>query len=447
MEIKPLPQDDTLECGILGGIIFNLHKVDEAHEIIEKLDADMFINPVNKSIFRELQESVFRDKKIGQPKALTELNGTAIASYVEVAIMHFHLEKSIEDLKEIKLRREMITKSRELEQNAYEPSVHKDDLIEKFNSAATEISGLKNVDSPTTMSVIKEAVGRVQEAVNGQGNERVKYCHPDIDDKITIFRKQIHTYGGDQGGGKTALALDCFRRQIKAGLNVVYFCTESSADELLLRMIGSEIEVDMESILTGSMTPAIMARFKQSIENFKSKHENFWIIGLGDWQYTAASANSILSKIYREAGHIEMCWFDFLQDMHAPKTKRHVDIIEAIQINVAGIKATTERHNCASTILSQFRKERSTSRPRKQDFWGSSSIIDASHIMSCLHGEQAEDNAPQPEVREIWWYSVKTRLIRDWSKPLMFKGSTGTFHSVSRYQGDDRPNAYNPGGK
>jgi len=440
---KPLPQNDILECGILAGIIFGVNSVDRAHDYINLLTDTMFVNPRNKTIFNELKNSVFNDKLIGQPKTLSQLDGNIIAFYIENKIMEFHLEKSIADLKEVVLRREIISKGRELEDLAYQEEIHKDMLIENFNTAANEISGLKSVEKPTTMNVIKKAVLRVKEAMVGNENERVSYCHKSIDEKIVIFRKQIHTFGADQGGGKTALALDCLRRQIREGYNVVYFCTESSSDELLLRMIGSEIEIDMQSILTGNgISPAIMQRFESSINNFKKKHENFWILGLGDWDYTTSGANSILSKIMRDCGHVEMVYWDFLQDMHPPFASKNVDIIETIRLSMAGIKLITERHNFASTVLSQFRKDKTTHKPTKQDFWGASSIINASHIMSCLYCDIDNEMKEPLEDVPTWWYSVKTRLIKGWCKQLMFKGAHGKFYDIvqpSKYENADRP--------
>ena len=447
MEIKTLPFDNNLEAGILAGIIFKVNNVDRAYDYLSMLEVELFINSTHKAIFKELKASVCNDKTIGIPKTLSTLETPVMTSFIELGIMEFHLEKSIEDLKEVKLRREIIIKSKELEDLSYNNDIHKNELIENFNIAANEISGLRSTEMPTTINVIKNAISRVQEAVNGNSNEQIKYCHPEIDDKIMLFRKQIHSLGAGQGGGKTALALDCMKRQINAGMNIVYFCTESSSDELLLRMIGSEIKTDMQSILTGKITPHIMNEFKFSIAKFKEKHNNFWIIGLGDWDCTVSGANSLLSKIMREAGNIDMAYWDFLQDIQS-YSKGNTDIIETIRLATAGIKTVTERHNFASTVLSQFRKDKTNHRPGKHDFWGASSIINASHVMSCLYSESKEDNHEPDEIREVWWYSVKTRLIKDWSKPLMFNGAHGTFYGAgqeTRYSQSDRPSTHNKG--
>ena len=443
MYYKPLPFDNKLEAQILSTFFSGISDVNKAHDYILMLNDDLFQNPFHRKLFEEFKHNILVDRQIGIPKSMSELDGDSTADFLENKFMEFQLEKAINDLKEVALRREIVKKSRELESKAYEQTFKRDDLIEVFNSSANEISGFKKTEKPTTLKTISKAIKRVQDAVNGLNNERIFYCHDALDSAMSIFRKQLHTYGADQGSGKTALALDCFRRQIKAGMNVVYFCTESSSDELLLRMIGAEMQIDMQTILTGEMNENVFNRFSSAIDDFKKQHENFWIVGLDDWSCTVSEANSILSKIIREYGHVEMVYWDFLQDILPPSGLKNIDILETIRLNVAGIKATTERHNVASTMLSQFRKEKGDRKPLKQDFWGASAIINASHIMSVILPEyKHEEGKAPPDIVPVWHYSVKTRLIKPWSRKLMFNGAHGIFNlpaSQLRYNSADRP--------
>jgi len=414
--------------------IGNMMTSEDIYEIsswLTALRATSFFNPLNVKIYEFMKTKVISENVIPGISAIAEaLPGVDVIAYMETGGLGFRMEGIIKELRYLELRREIIREAYNLLSAGYNFMDYSEtsELLDYVNKTATElIMDHHTIKDRSTADIITSALERVKEGVN---QDRLKilvpYCHPVMDHVVKIFRKQIHSIGAFQGDGKTAIALDCLRYQIFAGMKVIYFCTESAADEIFLRMIANDRNIAIEDLLCGNFSEPELQDMIQAFKAFHGYSKNFWIFGIGDFSPKIDDMKAIAGKIAREHGQIDMIYLDFLQDLAGPGGK-HMDERLEIAYNVNGFHALCGDLNCAGTMLCQFGQEtHNQAKPSKKSFRGSGVIVDKSHIMSVIYSEE-KDGPNKKEIREMIYYSVKTRLIKHWGRRVMFNGKRGCF--------------------
>jgi len=176
----------------------------------------------------------------------------------------------------------------------------------------------------------------------------------------------------------------------------------------------------------------------REFSSYKGESSHFWIYGAGDFDPRIDDIASIVSKIARENDGVDMVYLDFLQDLSGPVGQK-LEERQIIAYNAKGFKRICVDNDCAGTMLSQFNQESHHQKmPTKRSFRGSGVIADCSHLMSCLYCENNE-GMNKKDVRELLFYSVKTRLVKPWGRKVMFYGKRGRFAFPSRIADEDVP--------
>ncbi len=423
-----VPHNIELEKNIIS-ILVSCSEIDELLEFLGELKRDYFFMPSHRDLFDEILEM---SKKRLIPDLISleskmVLLQLDMCDYISRA-MPFQMPTMTSELKNVYIKRcifEECSRLLGLTQDAMQSG---SDIINETNTAINEIvQNWRDKKTFTTPETIEEATRRVIEASKSETNRgRIPYSTFFVDNAVTIYRKQIHTMGGMQGTGKTAFALNCFRNQILEGQNVIYFCTESDRQEIMQRIFASDMRCSIQNLLEGfNGNAGDLNRLSHSVKKFIPKSGNFWIYGLGDFELSIDDVGIISKKILRDAGRLDMIYLDFLQDLKG--NNKSIDERELIGQNIKGFKDICVDCDCAGTVLSQFNREtHNQGKPTKKSFRGSGVIDDVSHIMSVLYRENYDESQEQPEDEpiKVWWYSVKTRLIKPWSRCLGFIGKT-----------------------
>ena len=435
--VLTLPHNLDAERTLIG-IIIECFDIDFLLENIGGLTPNSFFYEEHSQVFEYLQ------KKILQDKACVDFASVPfdITAYLNLGLQHqFDSLKS--ELRRLELQREVMKKSSHI-LNTVTDTLEVNDIIAEVNDMANTISEeFSQYREHTSKDVLEMAVARIKDAISGGSGGRVLYHHPVLDNVMSVFRKQIHALGAFQGGGKTALALEAFRGQFMNGLKVLYFCTESSADELLLRIVASMAHISIEKCLLGDLTVSEQNALTNAFTQVNQFRDNFNIYGLGDFNGRMSEVNSIASKVSRQKGGIDGIYIDFLQDFKEPiQTGKRMDERETIGHNVKEFKEIATKLDCVGTMLCQFNQQSHQDRmPTKKSFRGSGVIVDQSHIMTVLYNPNASDLEEEgiPPVIDMLIYSVKTRLIAGFKRKVAFAGGRGSFFFPPRYSGDDIP--------
>ena len=437
-ELLPLPYNDEAEKTLIG-IIIECFDIDFLLENITGLTPNSFFIQGNAELFEYLQRRILQERVCVDFASIPH----DISQYLGLGLQ-YQFESLKAELRKLELQREVMKSSSHL-LNTVCATQEVNDIIGEVNDMANTISEeFSQYKEHTSKDVLEKAMNRIKDAISGGAGGRVLYHHPVLDSVMSVFRKQIHALGAFQGGGKTALALEAFRGQFMNGLQVAYFCTESSADELMLRIVASMAGLSIEKCLLGDLTESEQIALTDSFKMVNQYRENFNIYGLGDFNGRMSEVNSIASKLKRQKGSIDALYIDFLQDFKEPiQTGKRMDEREIIGYNVKAFKDIATKLDCVGTMLCQFNQQSHQDRmPTKKSFRGSGVIVDQSHIMTVIHNPNmmdAEDEA-MPPVLDMIIYSVKTRLIAGFRRKIAFAGGKGSFFFPTRYSGDDIPN-------
>lgn len=442
-----IPHNHELEKSVLSTLAVGFD-IDEIRGFVNELRAEYFFNPKHRNLFEEIlgmvKNGLLPDLITLEPRlAALELDVTEFMT----GALPVNMPSMTAELKSLSVKRKVLAECTELLEAAQDEMLSGREIIERSSAAITRIvQDWRERKNFKTVDTLEEATQRVIEA--GQDNEtasKVVYATPFMDNAVTIYRKQIHTVGGMQGTGKTAFALSAFRNQIISGQNVAYFCTESDRQEIMQRILASDMAYPVQALLEGLRGDNMgKVRLKKAVEKFAGNVGNFWIYGLGDFELAIDDIGVICKKILRDSGKLDMIYLDFLQDLNAPFGGSKMEERHVIAYNTKGFKNICVECDCAGTMLSQFNREtHNQQRPTKKSFRGSGSIDDISHLMSVLY-RKGLDEAEKPlddEPVEVWWYSVKTRLVRPWMRKLGFIGKTCTYQHFDshRYGAADLP--------
>lgn len=436
-----------LETSVMGCVLFD----DEAGQksMLARLKehhlTDPFLRSMLAASLRILASGRTVDIVLLGAEGLDQLRVMEIQSSVATAT---RFEDWLEELDGLALRRIAVKKAAEVADAARNTAMDSKALKKAISEALASVGNFGFRKAIST----KAKLAQVVESVRSKGNlgKSVPYCVGWADKAMTHYRAQIHTLGAFQGEGKTAAALTIANAQIDAGLKVCYVCTESKGVELLARMLGQRSGIAASRILEGcgGDEKALNAALRESAK-LAANVESFGIYGLGEFDRTIEGVADISRRFAFDAGGIDMLILDFLQDLRGCESsggrKGDDGIYERVSHSVEGFKSLVEEMDCAGLMLSQFNRDtHKQAKPTKASFRGSGVIDDASHIMSVLwrEGSDADRIAKGEEVWPTWWYSVKTRLVRPFSRQIGFKSSNQQYVSLAdghRYAKDDLP--------
>lgn len=88
--------------------------------------------------------------------------------------------------------------------------------------------------------------------------------YPDLDILLGGMRSNLIVISGHESVGKSTLALNICLRQARRGSRVALFNLDSSAEDIIVRVVSSEAEIDVDRLRMGYITPAEEQRIIES---------------------------------------------------------------------------------------------------------------------------------------------------------------------------------------
>lgn len=257
---------------------------------------------------------------------------------------------------------------------------------------------------------------------------RVPYCMPLVNEKIEMFRGQIHVIGGESGIGKTALCLSFIRHQYLNGINSVYFCCESKAQELLIRL-ACQISTTSFSNAVRGFKYGNRDGFLNALDHYSLYPDRLQLFGRDNYKHTVEDIDHMLFKIQNKT-RLDMVYIDYFQtlrtDAKQSKFKKQFEVYEDIIDAIAGLAV---KYNCCITLLSQLNRDRTDDdHPSLINLRGASAIENVAHIISFIYMEQAQKKDTDLRVKPVALYSGKTRLIAPYNIRLDYDSYCGLYH-------------------
>lgn len=255
------PQAIELEDAILGAILLESTAMNEVANILHERcfykSANIDIWIAAKTIYNEQGQidilTVYEKIKNNgnpfgiEPVYLSELIGKVGSSA--------HIEEHALIIKEKYLQRRLIGIQQESIKNLYEGA----DFFEEFDKLINEITDItgeiNRIQQKAFADTVLERVAEIRKAGTDHTYRTGVRCFLECLDRQTMGfqRTDLIIVAARPSMGKTALAIDLCRKQIKNNIPVGFFSLEMSTEQIVDRMLAGESQIDMRQISRGGM--------------------------------------------------------------------------------------------------------------------------------------------------------------------------------------------------
>lgn len=393
------PQAIDLEEAVLGAILIEKLAINEvinilsprsfykqAHEEIYKSIIHLFAKsePIDVLTVTNHLRTIGKLELVGGPVFVTELTSRINSS----ANIEYHARIIAEQA----IKRDLITTCSDTLKSCYDPTVDALNLIDDTQEEIFRISNsISSGDSKEMRGVLRVVMENMAKAMKlPDGITGTPSGFTDID-KVTggWQRSDLIIIAARPGMGKTAFVVNNIRNTaIKFGLPVAMFSLEMSAEQLVTRMIASEvddIEISTNKMVRGRITDEEFAHISKKINLLASSN-----IFIDD--SAGLSINQLKSKCHKLKikNDIQLIVVDYLQLMTANRGNGKTGNREQEIAEIArGLKNIAKSLNIPVVALSQLSRAVETrggdKRPQLSDLRESGAIEQDADIVAFLY--------------------------------------------------------------
>ena len=231
-------------------------------------------------------------------------------------------------------------------------------------------------------------------------------------DFCRLRQGEMFVLGARAGGGKTALCAGAVWEQLKAGFNVAYFCTESSTQDILARIVAAGSGIPH---YVPDRDQYSLSRFREILNFILTTYaKKLHIFGNDAGAITPSFIRQQLRAIEAD-GAAEVVYIDFLQNLSPDRRLRSP--LEEINASLQTIHDTLAEFKAAGIIVSQFNRQSQMTGGIPDLTWlkETSSLEQLAHTVAFLWREKG---AGMTQL-----YSAKTRNCRPFSINLFWAGT------------------------
>lgn len=316
------PQSKEMEEAVLGAImidrdvfgpIIRILKGSDyfyvnAHQLIYSAMIELWVNnePIDLLTVVEMLKSHGSLEASGGPFYIAQLTNKVGSSA--------HCEHHALLIKEMWIKRCLISTSSEIVKDAYDDTTDCFDLLEKgimnLNNVLNDVS---STGDKTFLSYIDELDNNIHNAANNSGDEKYIIGHSFGNyslDRQTLgaCAPDLIILAGRPGEGKTTLMLQSARQNAINGIPVGIFSLEMSAIQLLQKLYAMETGIDLQKLRNGAMTMDEWIMYENARERIKS-----WPIQICDKGGISISEIKAISSGWVAKFKVEILYVDYIQ--------------------------------------------------------------------------------------------------------------------------------------
>ncbi|MCA9391701.1 replicative DNA helicase [candidate division WWE3 bacterium] len=434
-DVKLPPQNIEAEQSVLGALLIDQ---DAVIKIADTLKPEHFYRGSHKKIYeailslyerREPADVVTVSGELLQQKILDEIGGEGyLAELVSQVPTAANIGSYANIVRDIALRRSLISVASELNEEAYGGGRSVRELLEEVES---RIFSLSQINLTRHFVPIRETLmgsfDRLEELhKNKSGVRGVPTGFRDIDNKLSGLQdSNLVILAARPSMGKTSLALNISQYvTVHQQTPVGFFSLESSREELVDRLLASQSGVDYWKITTGNLNE----------DDFGKVGEAMGILADAPLFIDDTPGLSILemrTKARRlKAEHdVKMIVVDYLQLAKSRNLENRVQEISEVS---QGLKNIARELSCPVLALSQLSRQveqRGENRPQLSDLRDSGSIEQDADVVMFIW-KPAEDEKERPD-------QVKISIAKHRNGPtgeidLVFRGEAARFYSMEK---------------
>jgi replicative DNA helicase len=405
---KVPPQNTEAEQSVLGGILIENEAL---NKIVEILDSDDFYREAHRKIFKSMialseknepSDLITLTNDLKYQNLLEEIGGASyLTSLIDSVPTAANIEYYAKIVKEKSILRKLIQAATEIVTESYEDRGDVDGFLDDAERLIFGISEHRVKPSLHPFKdIIKESFKTIEklyekkELITG-----IPSGFKDLDRKTAGFQpSDLIIVAGRPAMGKTAFCLNVAQyAAIEAKIPVAIFSLEMSKEQLALRMLCSEAEVDGQKLRSGFLTESDWPKLTLAAGNLSEAP-----LFIDD--SPAITNLEIRAKARRlKAEHdLGLIIVDYLQLMKGRRAERREQEISEISRSLKALAKELSVPVIAISQLSRKTEDRPSRRPQLADLRESGAIEqDADVIIFIYREELYKQDTPNKGIAEV----------------------------------------------
>lgn len=251
--MRKQPFDALAERAVIGAIVLDQSQF----AIVSRLvNADDFYVPKNKTVYRAIEALVLRGdvvdaisihSQIKSERTAGQLDSVAYLAELTDDCIPSHAEQYGRIIKELAIRRGIITAGQKIIEEGFNIGIEHNDLIERARN--TVLSACESIHTQTAILVKDGVESAIEAATSDYVPNGVIYTGiSDIDNFGGLFPQLLTILGARPSMGKSMLALNIATNVALSGKKVLYVSLEDISLFLHFRMLARFANVDSRKI-------------------------------------------------------------------------------------------------------------------------------------------------------------------------------------------------------
>ena len=433
---QAMPFSLEAEQSVLGALMLDSQRLPA---VMELLKPEYFYRPQHQDLYAVMVRMFTMGEAIDPVTVLESARRESIFETPEDAKIYLtQLAQTVPGTQEERVRayaviiqekyylRSLIAVAREVTDNAFDPQADAKELLNLAEQRIYDIRQGREVSSIQPLSkVLVETYDHLQRI---SGEDRKEYLglstgYKRLDEVITGLNKSdFILIAARPGVGKTAFALNIASNVAKqSGKAVAIFSLEMSREQLAQRLLSAEALVELQKLLTGSLTEADWVNIARATQTLAASK-----IYVDDNAVTTVA--EIKAKL-RRIKDLGLVVIDYLQLMTSGRNIQNR--VQEVSEMTRNLKLMAKELNIPVITLSQLSRSiesRSEHKPMLSDLRESGSIEQAADIVMFLHREAMYNQ--QESVNDAKCIVAKNRHGETRSIDLYWDGQFTRYSSV-----------------
>ncbi len=433
---QAMPFSLEAEQSVLGALMLDSQRLPA---VMELLKPEYFYRPQHQDLYAVMVRMFTMGEAIDPVTVLESARRESIFETPEDAKIYLtQLAQTVPGTQEERVRayaviiqekyylRSLIAVAREVTDNAFDPQADAKELLNLAEQRIYDIRQGREVSSIQPLSkVLVETYDHLQRI---SGEDRKEYLglstgYKRLDEVITGLNKSdFILIAARPGVGKTAFALNIASNVAKqSGKAVAIFSLEMSREQLAQRLLSAEALVELQKLLTGSLTEADWVNIARATQTLAASK-----IYVDDNAVTTVA--EIKAKL-RRIKDLGLVVIDYLQLMTSGRNIQNR--VQEVSEMTRNLKLMAKELNIPVITLSQLSRSiesRSEHKPMLSDLRESGSIEQDADIVMFLHREAMYNQ--QESVNDAKCIVAKNRHGETRSIDLYWDGQFTRYSSV-----------------
>lgn len=405
------PQNLEAEESILSAVLIDN---DTLLEVLDILAPEDFYRSAHQKIFAAIAELFSRSEPVDlvtllnilrAQNRLEEIGGaTYLARLVDTAPLAVNAQHYAKIVHDKACLRRLIEKSNKIARRCFEDSDDVDNIIDFAESSIFEIS--ENKIKPAFHHIGKIIEDNIDALEERQGSKAlvtgVATGFTKIDELTAGFQQSdLIILAGRPGMGKTAFALNIAKHAaVDANIPVALFSLEMSKEQLSMRMLSSEAQIDSAKMRRGFISQNDWMKITDAAGVLSEAP-----IFIDDSPNITALEIRTKSRRLKMDQNIGLIIVDYIQLMRGPASAERRDL-EISEIS-RSLKALAKELVLPVVALSQLNRElekRSDKRPQLSDLRESGALEQDADVVAFIYRDELynkDENNPKKGTAEI----------------------------------------------